>query len=137
MACVFSFIFIFLQMSTCAPTTSVAFPTGPDTPLNAAPSSLTPSPLTPHLPLSPTNLTAASNGNCANPTRYPKWYAANWLVEDCYAALQQLYMKETVIYKNQRFEFFAQGASPDQPILPVQKTPRKYVVSMSSHHRRL
>lgn len=110
--------FFLFHVSACAPST---------------PTLLTTEPNYASLNLAATNLTAsngASNGNCAAPKDWPTWFAPNWLVEDCYAALQQLYTRETMTHKNQRFEFLAQGASQTLTKLPTQRTPRKYTVSM-------
>ncbi|KAK0510754.1 hypothetical protein JMJ35_007186 [Cladonia borealis] len=80
-----------------------------------------------------TNLTTtsspASNGRCASRASFPSWYAPNWLVEDCYAALQQLYIQETMLHPNQEYEFLQPGASRKDLDIPWQKTPRKYVVN--------
>ena len=82
------------------------------------------------LPLPSPNLTsAASNGRCASRAKFPSWYASNWIVEDCYAALQQLYLKETMLHPNQEYEFLQPGASRKDLNIPFQITPRKYVVS--------
>lgn len=94
-------------------------------------------PLSQTLPSPPTletisNLTSsspASNGRCAPRANFPTWYARNWIVEDCYAALQQLYIQETMLHPNQEYEFLQPGASRKDPKIPSQGTPRKYTVN--------
>ena len=117
--------FFLFHLSACAPSTPTLPTTGPDY--------ASPNLAFPPSPSAATNLTASngvSNGDCAAPKDWPAWFAPNWLVEDCYAALQQFYMRETMTHKNQRFEFLAQGASQTLTNLPSQRTPRKYIVSM-------
>lgn len=79
-------------------------------------------------PLQPnTPLNASSNGNCASRARYPSWSSPDWVVEDCYTARQQLYVREVLAQPNIAYEFLAQGLSPRQHPLG-QRTPRKYIV---------
>ena len=95
------------------------------------PSRTAPSPPSSPSSLPSTNLTStngASNGRCAYRNTFPAWYATNWLIEDCYAAVQQLYLRETMLHPNQEYEFLQQGFSPHDPQFPAQKTPRKYTV---------
>lgn len=125
--------FALLHLSACEPSTPTPL-NGPTLDSSTA-SILEASPFAP----ATTNLTAsngASNSNCAAPQNWPSWYSPNWLVEDCYAALQRLYMQETMAHKTQRFEFLAPGASQTLTKLPTQKTPRKYIVSTQFLHQR-
>lgn len=79
-------------------------------------------PLQPNIPLN-----ASSNGNCASRANYPSWSSPDWVVEDCYTARQQLYVREVLARPNIAYEFLAQGLSPRQHPLG-QRTPRKYIV---------
>ncbi|CAD6583281.1 MAG: hypothetical protein ASARMPREDX12_001219 [Alectoria sarmentosa] len=102
-----SIIFQFIQ---CAPATS-PFPSHP---IYSLP------PFQPSLPLN-----ASGNGNCASTTRYPDWYSNGWITEDCYTAVQQLYLKEVLTHPDEEYEFVTLGVSPTRPQLESQRTPRK------------
>ena len=75
------------------------------------------------------NLTHGNKGNCASANKYSSWKAQDWIIEDCYSAVYQLYMSEVFTHPNEQFEFTARGAAATKPNLKTQKTPRKYVNS--------
>ncbi|CAD6593272.1 MAG: hypothetical protein ASARMPRED_007228 [Alectoria sarmentosa] len=104
---------ILFQVIQCAPAKS-PFPSHP---IYSLP------PFQPSLPLN-----ASGNGNCASTTRYPDWYSNGWVIEDCYTAVQQLYLKEMLTHPDEEYEFVTLGWSPTRPQLESQRTPRKYVV---------
>lgn len=104
---------IFFQCIQCAPATSPL----PSRPIYSLP------PLDPAEPLN-----ASSNGNCAETARYPSWNAKDWVVEDCYTAVQQLYFMEVLSHPDVPYEFIAPGVSPTRSPLESVKTPRKYIV---------
>lgn len=103
---------ILIQYTHCLPTTHLL----PEHPIYSLP------PLQPN-----TTLNASSNGNCASRAKYPSWSSPDWVVEDCYTARQQLYVREVLAQPNIAYEFLAQGLSPRQHPLG-QRTPRKYIV---------
>lgn len=107
---------ILFQVIQCAPATSPL----PSRPIYSLP------PIQPSLPL---NTSGNDNGNCASTIRYPNWYSNDWVIEDCYAAVQQLYLKEMRTHPGIEYEFVTLGVSPTRPKLESQRTPRKYVVS--------
>lgn len=81
-------------------------------------------------PLQPTttlNGSSESNGNCASQAKYPSWSSSDWVIEDCYAAVQQLYLQEVVARPNVEYEFSASWLSPKQFALDSVRTPRKYI----------
>ena len=94
----------------------------PTIPITQPPSFIIPPPSTEAL-----NVTAG-NGNCASSYQYPSWGASDWVIEDCYSALNQLYIDEVLPHPDNRYEFIARGAQATRPKLTVQRTPRKYVV---------
>lgn len=103
---------ILIQHIHCLPTTHLL----PGHPIYSLP------PLLPNKPLN-----ASSNGNCASKARYPSWSSPDWVVEDCYTARQQLYVREVLAQPKIAYEFLAQGLSPRQHP-QGQRTPRKYIV---------
>ena len=105
---------IIFQVIHCAPATSPL----PSHPIYSLP------PLHPSLPLN-----ASTNGNCADPAKYPSWNSNDWVIEDCYAAVQQLYLKEVLAHPGVMYRFVAPGVSPTTSPLDSQRTPRKYIVS--------
>ena len=76
----------------------------------------------------PKPLNASSNGNCASTAKYPSWSSNDWVVEDCYTAVQQLYFKEILSHPDVAYEFVAPGISPTRFPLDSERTPRKYTV---------
>ncbi len=105
--------FVLFHVIHCAPATSPL----PSRPIYSLP------PLQPSLPLN-----ASSNGNCASTAKYPSWSSDDWVVEDCYTAVQQLYLKEVFGHPEVAHEFVARGLSPTRFPLGSERTPRKYVV---------
>ncbi|MCJ1460294.1 hypothetical protein MMC28_010673 [Mycoblastus sanguinarius] len=81
------------------------------------------------VPSASLNVSGASNGNCASAPKFSTWQAPGWNTEDCYSAVQQMYLKEVYTHPDADYEFVAQGASSTRPDLPVEKTPRKYTVT--------
>lgn len=53
------------------------------------------------------NLT--STDRCSNS---PDWQAYAFLVEDCYTAIQRVYIEEVLRKSEEKFEFIARGAQP-------------------------
>ncbi|KAF6238627.1 hypothetical protein HO173_003133 [Letharia columbiana] len=100
------------QVIQCAPATSPL----PSQPIYSLP------PLRPSLPLN-----ASDNGNCASTTKYPSWNSNDWVIEDCYIAVQQLYFREVLEHPDVAYEFVALGVSPTRSSLDSQRTPRKYI----------
>ena len=86
------------------------------------------------VPSASLNVSGASNGNCASAPKFSTWQAPGWNTEDCYSAVQQMYLKEVYTHPDADYEFVAQGASSTRPDLPVEKTPRKYTVSRFNSH---
>ena len=74
----------------------------------------------------PPPLNVSSNGNCASRAKYPSWTSPDWLIEDCYTVVQQLYVSQVHTHPKVVYEFLAQGLSPRQYPL-AQRTPRKYI----------
>ena len=105
---------LLIQSTTSLPATSPL----PGHPIYALP------PLDPLVP--PLLNGSSSNGNCASKSKYPSWTSADWVVEDCYRVVQQLYVKEVYAHPKVVYEFLAQGLSPRQYPL-AQRTPRKYI----------
>lgn len=105
-----------IQVIGCAPAISPL----PSRPIYSLP------PLQPSIPLN-----ASSNGNCASTARYPSWTSNDWVIEDCYTAVQQLYFKEFLVHPDVAYEFVAPGVSPTKPPQISQRTPRKYIFSKS------
>lgn len=85
-------------------------------------------PLQPSLPLN-----ASSNGNCASTAKYPNWNSNDWVIEDCFSAVQQVYLKEVLTHPDEAYEFVALGVPPTRVPLDSQRTPRKYIVSKLGH----
>ena len=71
---------------------------------------------------------SSSNGNCASPVKFPSWSSSDWVIEDCYTAVQQLYVREVLAHPNTEREFLALGVRPTKFPLEQQRTPRKYIV---------
>ena len=84
--------------------------------------------LPPMHPTAPLNGSSSSNGNCASTAKYPSWTSPDWVIEDCYSAVHQLYVREVLARPNTAYEFVAQGVSPRKAPLEALRTPRKYVV---------
>ena len=74
------------------------------------------------------NLSNSDKGNCASAYRYSNWKAKEWTIEDCYSAVQQLFIMEVLTHPDEPFEFVDKGASATKPKLTSQRTPKKYVV---------
>ena len=74
------------------------------------------------------NLSGSSNGKCASSLKFPTWTAKDWNIEDCYSAVQKVYLEEVLTHPDKQFEFVARGASAIMPKLTAQRTPRKYVI---------
>ena len=81
--------------------------------------------------LPPANVSASggSNGNCASSYKYPTWTAPGWNVQDCWSAVQQVYLEEVWSKKEEPCEFVGKGASATKPQLCTVRTPRKYIKS--------
>ena len=75
------------------------------------------------------NLSYGNKGNCASANKYSSWKAQDWIIEDCFGAVHQLYLSEVFTHPSELFEFTAQGAAATRPDLKMQRTPRKYVNS--------
>jgi len=73
------------------------------------------------------SISGSDVGNCASSTKFLSWRTKDWLIEDCYAAVHNLYLTEVLTHPDQPYEFVARGASATKPKLTVQQTPRKYV----------
>ena len=71
----------------------------------------------------PKNLTAPSR--C---TRSEDWQAYAFLVEDCYTAIQRLYIEEVLKKPDAIYEFITTGTYP-QTLHPWMRTPIEYTVS--------
>lgn len=69
------------------------------------------------------NLTATNR--CSNS---PDWQAYAFLVEDCFTAIQRVYIEEVLKNPNQLYEFTAQGTHPKTQN-PWLRTPAQYTVS--------
>ncbi|KAM0802897.1 hypothetical protein BDR22DRAFT_887231 [Usnea florida] len=78
-------------------------------------------------PLQPSSLNASDNGNCASPAKFPTWTSSDWIVEDCYIAVQQLFLREVYNRPDVSYQFVAKGVVPTRSPLESQRTPRKYV----------
>ena len=105
--------FILFRVIRCAPATSPL----PSYPIYSLP------PLRPSL-----SLNASSNGNCASTGKYPSWNSNDWVIEDCYTVVQQLYVKEVLDHPEVPYEFVARGVTPTRFPLDSERTPRKYTV---------
>lgn len=112
---------ILCQGTQCAPATTPL----PSRPIYSLP------PLQPSLPLN-----ASDNGNCASTAKYPSWTSNDWVIEDCYAAVQQLYLKEFLAHPDVAYNFVAPGVSPKGSLVDSQRTPRKYVIGKLIHRLR-
>lgn len=98
-------------------------------PTHTLPTSTHPIHALPPLDLTPPlNASDFSNGNCASSTKYPSWSSPDWVIEDCYTAVQHVYLEEVLSHPNIAYEFLGKGASPKRPPPDSQRTPRKYVV---------
>ena len=71
----------------------------------------------------PKNLTEPSR--C---TRSEDWQAYAFLVEDCYTAIQRLYIEEVLKKPDAIYEFITTGTYP-QTLHPWMRTPTEYTVS--------
>lgn len=110
---------IIFRVIQCAPAT---------TPLPMHPIYSLP-PLQPSLPLNASSNGNGNNGNCASVAKYPNWSSNDWVIEDCFAAVQQVYLKEVRTHPDEAYEFVAPGVSPTRSPPDSQRTPRKYIVS--------
>lgn len=81
----------------------------------------------PSNPSSPLN--ASDNGNCASTAKYPTWNSTDWVSEDCYIAVQQLFFREVLDHPVVPYEFVALGVASMRFPLDSQRTPRKYIFS--------
>ena len=61
-------------------------------------------------------------------TRSEDWQAYAFLVEDCYTAIQRLYIEEVLKKPDAIYEFVTTGTSP-QTLHPRMRTPTEYTVS--------
>ncbi len=50
------------------------------------------------------------------------------MIEDCYSAVHQLYVREVLARPVVEYEFLARGVSPTMQPLESVRTPRKYIV---------
>lgn len=107
---------ILFQVIQCAPAATLL----PSRPIYSLP------PLQPSLPLND-----SSNGYCASTARYPSWISDDWIVEDCFVAVQKLYFEEFLVHPDVAYEFLARGVSPTGFPRGSERTPRKYIVSKS------
>lgn len=57
-----------------------------------------------------------------------EWRAYGFLIEDCFTAIQSLYINEVLKKRNEIYEFVAGGTSPTTPN-PWVRTPSQYTVS--------
>ena len=71
----------------------------------------------------PKNLTESSR--C---TRSEDWQAYAFLVEDCYTAIQRVYIEEVLKKPDAIYEFVTSGTYP-QTLHPRMRTPTEYTVS--------
>ena len=75
------------------------------------------------------DLNGSNNGNCASSSKYKSWRTEKWNIEDCYSAVQKLYIEEVLTHPDEQFEFVDKWASSTKPELTLQRSPRKYIVS--------
>ncbi|KAL9130253.1 MAG: hypothetical protein Q9217_001503 [Psora testacea] len=66
-----------------------------------------------------------SNSNCVDS---PRWNAPGWSVEDCYSAVQQLFLQDVHNKPGNTYEFLPSRTSPPQTPFPIVYTPRKYTI---------
>ena len=110
--------FALFQVVQCAPAISLL----PTHPIYSLP------------PLQPSSFNASGNGNCASPAKFPSWTSSDWVVEDCYIAVQQLFLREVYNRPDVSYQFVAKGVVPTRSPLESQRTPRKYIFSRSTRH---
>ena len=70
---------------------------------------------------------SSRSDHCENAGR---WQAYAFLVEDCYAAIQKLYIYDVLRHPHETFEFMAQNSRPKTQY-PRIRTPAFYTVSKS------
>ena len=85
-------------------------------------------------PLQPSSFNASDNGNCASPAKFPTWTSNDWVIEDCYIAVQQLFLREVHNHPDVSYQFVAKGVVPTKSPLDSQRTPRKYIFSRLIRH---
>lgn len=101
------------QVILCAPATSLL----PMHPIYSLP------------PLQPSSLNASDNGKCASTAQFPTWTSRDWVVEDCYVAVHDLFIREVHNRPDVSYQFVAKGLVPPRSPLDSQRTPRKYIFS--------
>jgi len=55
------------------------------------------------------------------------WTIAGWIWEDCYAAVQQLYISDVMAKSATKYEFLDRGSVPSQVELPRMVVPRRWI----------
>ena len=76
--------------------------------------------------LPPSQNLTTNTDNCVDSTR---WTAPGWRIDDCYSAVQQLYLRDVYNKPGDIYEFLPSRSLRPHTDYPVTYTPRTYTVS--------